>query len=702
MPGFFFALVLESQGMPKRLTRRVLLIGWDAADWNIIHPLIEAGKMPILKRFVESGISGKIATLQPVLSPILWTSIATGKRADKHDILGFVEPSPDGKGIRPVTSTSRKCKAIWNILSQSGLRSTVINWFASHPAEPIAGNILTNRFASVMARDGKRLPLPPDAVHPPELLELAESFRVHPVEITIQQMLAFFPDAVPADKSDSRLGMLAGLLAQCATTQNAAAHFAAEEDWDLLAIYFDAIDHAGHVFMEYHPPAMPHVSAEDATAFGGVITGVYRFHDMLLGRLLDLVGPDTTVMILSDHGFYHDQLRPQVQEHFSDPKKKFGTEMNPVSWHRLQGVFAAAGQAIKRDELFYGMNLLDIAPTILALLGLPIPDDMDGRALTGIFSDPVELEHIASYEPPHENDGIRRNVTTEETDPWGARQALEQLAALGYINLPEGDSPQEAIDRTRRDRLNNLAQVYFSSGRVNKALEILQQFLAKEDSTHLRCRVALCLLGLGKFEEADKIMAGLVEKGQKGPLVRLTYGQIKLAQNQVDEALALLEPLQEESFPLSYLHTTLGQAYLRGRLYKNAEASFRRAIERDEDNAEAHDGLGVALRRQGIYEDAVYEHTRAATLQHHRPQTHLNLGIALAMSQQFDWAISAFSVAAELAPENPNPHRWLTKLYRRVKKDDEKAREHVRIWLQLRKQAMEKSRKEIAVAFPSQ
>ena len=105
--------------MSKRLTRRVLLIGWDAADWSFIHPLIEAGKMPVMEKLIESGVSGKIATLQPILSPMLWTSIATGKRADKHDILGFVEPSPDGKGIRPVSSTSRKSKAIWNILSQS-------------------------------------------------------------------------------------------------------------------------------------------------------------------------------------------------------------------------------------------------------------------------------------------------------------------------------------------------------------------------------------------------------------------------------------------------------------------------------------------------------------------------------------------------------------------------------------------------------
>ena len=90
-------------------------------------------------------------------------------------------------------------------------------------------------------------------------------------------------------------------------------------------------------------------------------------------------------------------------------------------------------------------------------------------SLTGIFSEPTELERIASYEPPHENDGVHRNVSAEETDPWAARQALEQLAALGYINLPESDKPQEAINRTRRDRLNNLAQVYFTSRRLYRS-----------------------------------------------------------------------------------------------------------------------------------------------------------------------------------------------------------------------------------------
>ena len=87
-------------------------------------------------------------------------------------------------------------------------------------------------------------------------------------------MVAFFPDARPTDKSDRRIGWLAVNLAKCATTQNAATHFAAQEDWDLLAVYYDAIDHAGHSFMEYHPPAMAHVSAEDAAIYGNVVNSI--------------------------------------------------------------------------------------------------------------------------------------------------------------------------------------------------------------------------------------------------------------------------------------------------------------------------------------------------------------------------------------------------------------------------------------------
>ena len=96
----------------SRLAKRVLLIGWDAADWKLIDKYIAEGSMPHMKQFLERGSRGNLATLQPVLSPMLWNSIGTGKRSYKHGIHGFTEPMPDGKGIRPSSSTTRKCKAL--------------------------------------------------------------------------------------------------------------------------------------------------------------------------------------------------------------------------------------------------------------------------------------------------------------------------------------------------------------------------------------------------------------------------------------------------------------------------------------------------------------------------------------------------------------------------------------------------------------
>ena len=107
-------------------SKKLLLVGWDAADWKIIHPLMDAGHMPTTRRLVETGVMGNMATLSPVLSPMLWTSIATGKRPFKHGIYGFSEPTADGKAVQPMTNVSRRCKAVWNILNQRDMQSIVV------------------------------------------------------------------------------------------------------------------------------------------------------------------------------------------------------------------------------------------------------------------------------------------------------------------------------------------------------------------------------------------------------------------------------------------------------------------------------------------------------------------------------------------------------------------------------------------------
>src|SRR5437762_3439785 len=87
--------------------RKVLLVGWDGADWKLITPLLDRGQMPGLNALIERGVMGKISSLAPLLSPMLWTSVATGKRADKHGILVGAEPDPELGILRPISRASR-------------------------------------------------------------------------------------------------------------------------------------------------------------------------------------------------------------------------------------------------------------------------------------------------------------------------------------------------------------------------------------------------------------------------------------------------------------------------------------------------------------------------------------------------------------------------------------------------------------------
>lgn len=651
--------------------KRVLLLGWDAADWQIARPLVEAGRMPNLRRLIEEGVSGNLATLQPIISPILWNSIATGKQADKHGVMGFVEPRPDGTGLRPVASTSRKSKAIWNILSQQGRSSVVVDWYASHPAERIRGAVVTNYYRDSVL--GPK-PIPAPAVYPEDLMPAMEKLRVLPSDLQGRAVAPFFLEKLPSDE-DSRVQGFAALLAQNSTVHNAATYLAEAEEWDFLAVYYDFIDHACHGFIEYRAPQMEHVSDEDFLIFGNLVDRVYEYHDLMLGRWLEIAGEDTVVIIASDHGFHSGNARPLepawLPRAENGPR---GINRNPLVWHRLQGMLVAHGPGIRQDQIVHGATLLDLAPTVLTLLNVPVARDMDGQVLTTLFEEPLDSGWVDSYEAPHPDDGVWRDAAPEESDPWAAQEALRQLVELGYVEA--SDSGAEAIEKAELTRLGNLAQVYFASGRPAQALPLLEELCAKHENANMRARQAMCLLSLGRVEDAVPIVARALELNPEAPVARLLDAWLPLLQGNLELAHQKLAVIKADEEYYPFIHLQVGTTYLRQLRWSDAEAAFRKVIEIDPDSAEAHDGLGVALREQGRLEDAIFEHMTAATLQHSRAQTHVNLGISLAVHRKFDWAIRAFEVAAELAPEEPFPHRCLARLHFSVKKDREKARFH--------------------------
>src|SRR5512141_963463 len=105
---------------------RLLLVGWDAADWRILHPLIDAGEMPALSRMVEEGASGEFLCTQPPVSAMQWTSIATGKRAWQHQVCHPLEPAPDGTRAQPISAPARHSLAVWEMLAREGKRCLVV------------------------------------------------------------------------------------------------------------------------------------------------------------------------------------------------------------------------------------------------------------------------------------------------------------------------------------------------------------------------------------------------------------------------------------------------------------------------------------------------------------------------------------------------------------------------------------------------
>ncbi len=337
-------------------TPRVLFIGWDAADWQVIHPLLDNGLMPNLRRLVEEGVMGNLASMSPMLSPVLWTTIATGKRVYDHGVRWFIEPLPDRSGVRPVGTQSRTCKALWNILSQSGRNSVVCGWQASHPAEPIRGAMVSNLFCVPPPNSTpESWPVPHGSVTPPDLGKNLAELRVHPLEIEAPPIQQLIPRAAELDQNDpavrDRLNFLRGRLAEVISIHAVATELLEKERWDFGAVYYECIDQVGHEFMPFHPPRLPEIPEREFEFYREVMTGIYRFHDLMLGRLVELAGPAAYVMIVSDHGFESGARRPRGK-------------VEPAQWHRPQGILVLHGPGIRTDQRIEGASLLDIAPTV--------------------------------------------------------------------------------------------------------------------------------------------------------------------------------------------------------------------------------------------------------------------------------------------------------------------------------------------------
>ncbi|MBI3448045.1 MAG: alkaline phosphatase family protein [Acidobacteria bacterium] len=697
--------VPESSGAPPDLARTlahpIVLIGLDGADWQIAGPLIDAGKLPNLARLRRDGLSGSMRSAPPLLSPLLWTTAATGKSPEKHGIVDFLVPDEATGEKAPISSKYRRVKALWNIFSERGLSSAFVAWWATWPAEPIRGAIVSDRVAYSLfdVRDVGR----GDAalVSPAALGPAVRARVVRPADVTdaeIERLAAVGPEEIRAaraaaarggdDASRDRLVHLLRIVAAARTYHAVALDILRLGQPDLFSIYYQGIDEVSHRFEHCSDPPLPACGAADAARYARTVGAYYEVQDAMLGEILAAVDPASYVLVISDHGFRNGGDRPK-----DDTPDIAG---KPAKWHRPYGIAALAGPGISEGSL-ESVTLMDIAPTVLALAGLPAAADMPGHALVSLPG-AAKAAPIPSYGPLDRAPAVAAAAPAgDQEDAEGREAMLENLRSLGYIGsagkgsgtAEAGAAPGGEIDGATPETLTAHTNVGALHLQKNETAEAAREF---EAALKLKDDYPPALIGLagvrvreGEISEAEALTLRAIESspsvegglyiqyaglaiqthsaaGARGTLERL--GAARPAVSEIPVALAVLaldsggvgeaEALLREGLRLeptsTEAMTRLFQMKLRAGAEPSLEGDLRRALAENPASVLHHNWLGLILQKSGDAAGAEREFKAALATAPDFGGTMANLGALYGRTGRLAEAVDVLSRALRIDP----------------------------------------------------
>jgi predicted AlkP superfamily phosphohydrolase/phosphomutase len=401
---------------------RVTIIGIDGATWDVIDPLLERGELPNMQRVLEAGVRAPLRSEHPLVSPAIWTTVATGVSRREHGLKYF--------GLRSgelVSTRQRGAPALWTLASRAGLRSAVVGWWGTYPAEAIRGVVVSERALKAREEDlrmrvhGPRLPPRlAQLTHPPEVLELLAA--------TLFQM----PEQT-AEQTDADFLMQRVRVEDAASMQTLIQLRERTGSFDLELLLLRGVDPVSHQFWRYHEPdaaayaRLPAVDPSEQARYADAVEDYYRFVDALLGDLPAHPESGRVIFLLSDHGFEARVVRTPSGATVSGHHRSHAA---------LYGIFAAAGGPVRRGGRLEGdVSIYDVAPTVLHLLGMEIADTLEGVVREDILTSTWTARH-----PVRRRDRYPGAPSDLPPDTGGAEPASplderlrEELRALGYV-----------------------------------------------------------------------------------------------------------------------------------------------------------------------------------------------------------------------------------------------------------------------------
>jgi len=391
----------EVDGAVPERTTRVTIIALDAASLDFITSATAEGRLPNFGRLLDRGAVRHLATLHPTSAETVWAAVATGKLPQKNGIHSaglyrFTNASgvplqllPEycfAHGLvrlgvlteEPHSSATFRTRTLWSILSTHGITVGVVGWPLSQPAPTVRGFLVADSFhrsALTAAAVGG-----PAAIYPVEL---------QPDAITAMETAGAEADSSGADESPARIDRVYERIAQKLSERRAV---------QVAVTRYQSLDPIGHHYLRYATPSeFGDVTDDERQRLGGVLERHYAMIDDAVGRALAALGRDDLLVVVSAFGMVPLTLGKRIVEKLiGDPDLSGTHDMAP------DGFLIAYGASVARGRSQTRASVVDVAPTLLYFLGLPVGRDMDGYVRTDLFAPSFIQDQPIAYIPTYD------------------------------------------------------------------------------------------------------------------------------------------------------------------------------------------------------------------------------------------------------------------------------------------------------------
>jgi tetratricopeptide (TPR) repeat protein len=608
LPAFAALVLLLSPASPLGAQARkpaggpprpkVVLVGWDGADWILLDRLMKEGSLPNLAALVSGGRTWDLASFQPMASPLVWNTIVTGRTPVDHGVADFQEIDPKTRTRLPISGRSRKVPAIWNLASAKGLKVGVVGFWATWPAEKVNGFLVSDRAAPVLF--DPRLLVKSQALTWPE--GLADGVRIvlkrewdppyEEVGKALRVSRADFDAAVLAghDLEDPITGYRK-ILAATRVHAKVALDLYERERPDLTMVYFQGTDEIGHVAGRFVAPKLPQVRDEEFKKFKDAVEAIYVESDRILGQFRAKAGRDgATLVLVSDHGFKWGPDRPAFYS---------GVQFDTAFlWHRDPGILAAEGPAVVASKERGKASVFDLAPTLCRLLGLPGDPKFEGRPVGGLGG--AALPPAAAPASWEKTAKVERLVVRDmdETERKAAEEFTKKLISLGYLTGSEA----AAVDARPADRAGtetaghyqNLATFLRSRHKYQESLELYKKALeVNPKATTAWMNYSIALFQVDRWPESDEALLKSIQYGYNDPEAAV-YRRVSTYMQRIERRPAVRKDLLRylravvTAFPQNDRYgASLGKALFEDRQCAESQQLFSKIVSRKPNDVEA-------------------------------------------------------------------------------------------------------------------